>query len=228
MDLTADQIAELQAKAEEAEELRKRLEGLDKNKQQILDEHAKNKQRLKELEEAEKARKQKELEEQGKLQELLEAARRDAEEARKRAEDIEKEKLELAQQTVKQRMRSDFMAGAGAEFHNPEHAWGLFGGTVEDVDGKTRVTYKGSQVSPAEFVKRLRSDADYNYLLKPARKSGMGAAASVGSTPPESGINPFITGNVTQQIKVQVDDPEEAAKLKAEAQAFLAAQAAKR
>ena len=224
MDLTPEQIAELQRKAEEAEELRQRLDALDKNKSSVLDEYKQTKQKLKELEEADKKRKQKELEEQGKLQELLEAARKDAEEARKRAEEVEQEKHELAAQSVKQRLRSDFMASAGAEFFNPEHAWSLFGGTVEDQDGKTRVLYKGSAVTPAEFAKRLRDDNDYSYLLKPAKKGGMGAAPATGSAPDSSG-NPYISGNVTQRLMLELEQPDEAARLRREAQAFAASQA---
>jgi hypothetical protein len=225
MELTAEQIAELQAKAKEADELRERLEALDGNKNKVLDEYKQTKQKLKELEEAEAARRKKELEEQGKLQELLELARKDAEEARKRADEIEKEKEEALKQTAAQRLRSDFMAGAGGEFFNPDHAWTVFGGAVEDQNGKTVVLYKGSAVSPAEFVKRLRSDEQHAYMLKPAKKGGMGAPPSGGTTPPEASGNPYISGNVTQRLMLELENPEEAARLQSEAKAFLASQA---
>ena len=112
MELTPEQIADLQRRADEADELKQRLEAIAGNKKDILDEHAKTKQRLRELEEAEKARKQKELEEQGKLKELLEAARRDAEDARKEREDALKAAEQLNQERVKESIPANFMSAA--------------------------------------------------------------------------------------------------------------------
>jgi Spy/CpxP family protein refolding chaperone len=227
MDLTPEQIAELQQKAKEADELKQRLEAIAGNKKDILDEHAKTKQRLRELEEAEKARKQKELEEQGKLKELLEAARRDAEEARKEREDALKAQEQLNQERVKDRMRADFMAAAAGKVQNPEHLWTLFAGGVADKDGATTVTYKGSELAPDDFIGRLSNDPVYTYMFPPARPGGMGAPKG-GAAAPATGGNPWIDGNVTAQLMMQLEDAEQAAKLQAEAKAYLAAQAAKR
>ena len=225
MALTEEQIAQLQKEAAEAKELRERIEAIDGNKKQILDEHAKNKQRLRELEEAEKERERKKLEQDGKLKELLEAARKDAEEARKEAEEARKAGEQLAAQQIQERIRSDFMAAAAPEVFRPDHLWPLFREATANKDGKTLVTYKGSEVSPAELVKRLRTDADFAHHFRPKGAGGMGAPASGGKLPAGDGSNPFLTGNVTAQINMQVEDPEQAAKLKAEAQAALAAQA---
>lgn len=225
MALTAEQIAELQQKAKEAEELKERLEALAGNKNKVLDEYKQAQQRLKELEEAEKQRKQKELEEQGKLKELLEAARQDAEQARKEAEEARKQQAELAAKQLKERMRGDFMSAMGAAgAFRPDHLWPLFQQSVADVDGKTVVTYKGSELSPAEFGKRLRGDQDYAHHFKPQGGGGMGAPRG-GSSEPATGDNPYITGNVTAQILLQLEKPEEAAKLQREAKAALAARA---
>jgi hypothetical protein len=222
MDLTPEQIAELQKKADEADELKQRLEALAGNKNQILDEHAKTKQRLRELEEAEKARHQKELEEQGKLKELLDAARKDAEDARKEKAEAEKSREEFKLQQVKQRLRADFMAAAAGKVVKPDHLWMLFADAVVDNEGSTAVTYKGSELAPADFIKRLQNDPDYGYQFPPSKPGGMGAPTGGGGAAETSG-NPFISGNVTEQIMMQLENPDEAAKLRAEARSALAA-----
>lgn len=224
MELTAEQIAELQQKAQEAEELKTRLEALAGNKQAVLDEKKQLQARLKELEDAEKARKQKELEEQGKLKELLEAARKDAEDARKEAEDARKAQEELSARQVKERLRADFMAAIGPEVFKPEHLWPLFKDATSDSAGKTTITYKGSELTPAQLAERLRADADYAHHFKPKKPGGMGAPRG-GGAPAETGSNPYLTGNVTAQIMLQLDNPEEAARMQAEAKAALAARA---
>jgi hypothetical protein len=224
MELTAEQIAELQQKAKEADELKERLEALAGNKDKVLDEKKQLQARLKELEDAEKTRKEKELEEQGKLKELLDAARQDAEQARKEAEEARKAQEELSAKQVKERLRADFMAAVGPEVFKPEHLWPLFQSAITDAAGKTVVTYKGSELSPAELAKRLRSDPDYAHHFKPSKSGGQGAPRG-GSSAPDTGDNPYITGNVTAQIMLQLDNPEEAARMQAEAKAALAARA---
>lgn len=227
MDLTPEQIAELQEKAQRTEELEQRIAKLAGNKNEVLDEKKQLQQRLKEFEDAEKARKQKELEEQGKLQELLEAARKDAADAREEAERERTEKGALAEQRVKDRVRSDFMTAIASEVFNPEHVWPLFASAAADSSGKTVVTFKGSELSPAELAKRLRNDPDYAYLFRPAKKGGMGAPTGAPGGAPDTITNPYLSGNVTGQVMLQLENPEEAAKLQAEARAALAA-AAKR
>lgn len=225
MELTPEQIAELQQKAQEAEGLRKQLAALAGNKQEILDEKKQLRERLKELEDAEKERKRKEMEEKGQLKELLEAAQREAEEARKEAEDARKAAAEETERQKKERLRADFMAAVGPAAWKPEQLWPLFREHVVDAEGRTMVTFKGAQISVSELAARLPNDPDYAHHCKPTKSGGMGAPAGGTTSAPATGGNPYITGNVTQQIMLQLENPDEAAKLQREAKAAMAAQA---
>lgn len=227
MALTPEDIAELQQKAKKADEYEQRIAALAGKKDEVLDEKKQLQQRLKELEDADKARKQKELEEQGKFNELLEQARKNNEELQKQLEEKDKTLTQAQEQRIKDRLRSDFMSAIAADVFNPAHAWSLFGDAASDRDGKTVLVYKGAEIGPAELPAKLRADAEYAYLCRPIKKGGMGAPTGAPGGSPDTVTNPYMTGNVTAQIALQLENPEEAAKLQSEARAALSA-AAKR
>jgi predicted RNase H-like nuclease (RuvC/YqgF family) len=221
MELTPEQITELQEKAKKADELEQRLAALDDNNGEILGEKKKLKQELQELRDREEARKKKELEEQNKTAELLEMERKEKEELRKEKEKLEQEKVELEKKRVEDRVRSDFLAiFSASEVFQPDHAWGLLHSLVEDDNGKTVVTHKGSKIGLTELREALRKDVQYAYLFKPKQAAGgMGSRPGAGNPVDTSG-NPYLPGgSVTQRIQLEVEDPDLAAKLKAEASA---------
>jgi hypothetical protein len=221
MSLTPEEIAELQAKAAKTEELEQRLIALDGNKGEILDEKKKLQKENQELKEKEEARKKKELEDQNRTAELLEMERKEKEELRQEKERLEKEKDELAQQRVADRLRSDFLAiFNAAEVFQPEHAWGLLHSRVQDDDGgKTVAIVAGTKATLAEMCESLRKDAQYAYLFRPKQGGGgMGSRASSGIV--DTSGNPYLPGgNATARIQLEVENPDLAAKLRAEASA---------
>lgn len=223
MTLTPEEIAALQEKAAKAEQLEQRLAALDGKKGEILDEKKQLQQQLQELQDAETARKTKELEEQQRYQELLEQTRKNNEELQKQLQEKEQAITAAQEQRVKDRVRSDFMAAVAADVFNPEHAWALFQAAAQDRDGKTIVAYKGAEISPSELLAKMRLDANLAYLCRPAKKGGMGAPAGAPGGAPDAISNPYIAGNVTGQLLAEMDNPEEAARLKAEARAARAA-----
>lgn len=219
MTLTPEQIAELQAKAAKADELEQRLAAVDGKKGEILDEKKQLQQRLKELEEKEEARKKKELEEQGKTAELLEQERREREALQKQLEEKDQAIAKEKEQRVKDRVRADFLAVFnGGEVFQPEHAWGLLHSFVQDEDGKTIASIKGQRCNVSELAAKLRQDVQYAYLFKPkGTAGGMGSKPASGGTIDTSG-NPYLAGgSLTARIQLELDDPDLAAKLKAEA-----------
>jgi len=221
MALTPEEITELQAKAQKADELEQRLAALDGNKGEILDEKKKLQKEVQELRDKEEARKKKELEDQNKTAELLELERKEKEELRKEKERLEEEKTELAQKRIEDRVRADFLAVFNAsEVFQPEHAWGLLHSLAQDDDGKTVATYKGAKTALAEMRESLRKDVQYAYLFKPKQGAGgMGAKPSGGSSIDTSG-NPYLPGgSVTARIQLELEDPDMAAKLRTEASA---------
>lgn len=223
MTLTPEQIAELQAKAAKADELEQRLAAVDGKKGEVLDEKKKLQQELQELKDKETARQQKEMEEQGKLAELLEQTRKNNEELQKQLQEKDQAISAAEKKRIEDRVRSDFMAAVAADVFNAEHTWDLFKGSAQDRDGKTIVVYKGAEISPAELPAKLRTDTSYAYLCRPAKKGGMGAPTNAPGGPAEATTNPYIAGNVTAQIALQIENPEEAARLQAEARAARAA-----
>jgi len=220
MSLTPEQIAELQAKAAEAEELQRRLGALDDKRAEILDEKRQLKERLKELEDKEEARKQKELEDQGRTAELLERERKQREELQKQLQEKDEVIEQERQQRIKDRVRADFIAvfNSGEVFH-PEHAWALLHSFVQDEDGRTTASFKGQKVAVAELAARLRQDPQYAYLFKPKGAGGMGSRPAGGEPVGTSG-NPYLPGgNLTRRIALELENPDLAAKLKEAADA---------
>jgi alanyl-tRNA synthetase len=223
MALTPEEIAELQQKAAEAEELKQQIAALSGKKGEILDEKKQLQQQLKELQDAEAARKTKELEEQQRYAELLEQTRKNNEELQKQLQEKDQAISAAQEQRVKDRVRSDFMAAVAADVFNPEHAWALFQSSAADRDGKTIVVYKGAEIAPSELPAKMRSDTNLAYLCRPVKKGGMGAPTGAPGGGGEPVSNPYIAGNVTAQIALQLENPDEAAKLQAEARAARAA-----
>jgi hypothetical protein len=221
MELTPEQIAELQEKAARAEELEQRLLAVDGKKGEVLDEKKRLQQELQDLKAREEERKKKELEEQGKLQELLEMQRQETERLRLEVEEKDKTITQKEQQRIDDRVKTDFIAAIGGQAKAPPiHAWTLFRDSAKDKDGKTVVIYKGAEVPVSDLPDRLRNDPEYAYLLKPKGSSGgMGSAPSAGGQE-DIGVNPYLPGgSLTQRITLENENPDLAAKLKREASA---------
>lgn len=218
MTLTPEQIAELEAKAAKADELEQRLAAVDGKKGEVLDEKKKLQQQLKELQDKEEARKKKELEEQGKTAELLDQERREKEELRKLLQETEQAVAKAQEQRVKDRLRADFIAGLGGEAFAPAQLWTLFQGSAKDRDGKTVIVFKGQEVAPGELTGKMRTDPEYAHHLRPkGTGGGMGTKPATGEPIDISG-NPYLPGgSLTKRIELEIDNPDLAAKLKAEA-----------
>lgn len=218
MALTPDEIAELQERAAEVDDLRLQLAALSSNKNSILDEKKTLQAKLKELSDKEEERQKKELEEQGRTMELLEQERREKAELVRQMNELEQGIADLEKKRVSDRLEADFVAAMSGEVFAPRQLWALFAGSTQDKDGKTVVNYNGASVSLPELSARLRADANYAHHFKPKQSSGgMGLRASSGGHVAESS-NPYLPGgSITARIRLEVEDPDLAAKLKAEA-----------
>lgn len=219
MSLTPEEIAELQAKASKADELQERLNAVDGKKGEILDEKKQLQQRLKELQDADEARKKKDLEDQGKTAELLEQERKEKEALQKQLEEKDQLIAQEREQRVKDRVRADFVSVFGAgEVFQPDHAWGLLHSFVQDEDGKTVASFKGQRGTVAELAAKLRQDPQYAYLFKPKGAAGGMGSRPAGGEPMGVSSNPYLPGgSLTKRIELELDNPDLAAKLKAEA-----------
>lgn len=219
MSLTPEQIAELQTKADLADQLQQRLDALSGNKGEILDEKKKLQQQLQDLQNKEAERQKKELEQQGKTAELLEHERKEKDELRKQIEEMEKTVKEERERRTQDRLRSDFLAVFNAgEVFQPDHVWAMLNSTVQDKDGKTVALHRGREVEVAELAASLRQDAGFAYLFKPKGSGGgMGSRPSPADPAGASG-NPYLAGgSVTTRLALELENPDLAAKLQAEA-----------
>lgn len=217
MDLTPEQIAELQAKAAKVDELEQRIAAVDGKKGEILDEKKKLQQELQELRDKEENRRKKEMEEQGRLQELLDEARATIAELQKQLQDRDQAITETEKQRINDRLRSDFMSAVASDVFDPEDAWTVFGSKTVDRDGKTLVVYKGEEIAPKDLPERLRADKSKAYMCRPVGKSGMGTRPATGEPIDISG-NPYLPGgSITKRIELELSNPDLAARLKAEA-----------
>jgi flagellar motility protein MotE (MotC chaperone) len=225
MELTAEQIAELQRKAAEAEDLKQQLAALNGNKDTILTEKKKVADELKELRDKEAERVRKDLEKRGEFEQLLKQANDNIEALRKENEEKDKAILEADTKRVEDRKRADFLAVFNAaEVFHPEHAWALLHSLVQDKNGKTIAVLDGLEVGIADLAGKLRKNPQYAYLFKAQPgNSGMGSRPATGAPAASGGgivTNPWLPGgNVTARIAIQQEDPDLAAKLKAEASA---------
>jgi hypothetical protein len=223
MELTAEQIAELQRKAAEAEDLKQQLAALNGNKDTILTEKKKVADELRELMDKEAERVRKDLEKRGEFEQLLKQANDNIEALRKENEEKDKAILEADTKRVEDRKRADFLAVFNAaEVFHPEHAWALLHSLVQDKSGKTIAVLDGLEVGIADLAGKLRKNPQYAYLFKPQGGSGgMGSRPATGAPAASGGgivTNPWLPGgNVTARIAIQQEDPDLAAKLKAEA-----------
>lgn len=226
MSLTPEEITALQAKAARADELERRLNAVDGKKGEILDEKRRLQARIDELQQKEKERERKEMEEQGRLQELLDEAREQIAGLQKQLQDKDTEIEEIATKSQRDKARADFLAAVSADAQAPKQLWALLKDSAELQDGAVVVAFKGAKVPASELMAKVRQDPEWAHHAKPAGgHGGMGARAATTSTTAGSGSteNPWLTGNITQRIALQVDNPDLAARLKAEAEQILSA-----
>lgn len=225
MSLTPEEIAELQRKAAEAEDLKQQLAAVNGNKDTILTEKKKVADKLKELEEKEAARLTRELEEKGQFQELLKQANDSIEALSKQNEEKDRAILEADTKRIEDRKRADFLAVFNAaEVFNPKHAWANLHSLVQDKGDKTIAVVGGVEVGLADLAGKLRKDPEHAYLFRPqGGNGGMGSRPATGAPDASGGgivTNPWLPGgNLTARIAIETEDPDLAAKLKAEASA---------
>lgn len=225
MSLTPEQIAELQAKAARVDELEQRLNAVDAKKAEILDE---KKQTQAQLNDA--------LAQLADLQAKSESGKGTKEERDKLAQEVEElrqqtrdlhgllsaettKREEAEKQRIADRVKSDFISAFAGKVHVPAHLWTALRESVQDDGGRTVATYNGKKVAVSNLPAMLAADPEYSYhFLQEKPRGGMGLRPSPAGVV-DASSNPWISGNVTQQISISTENPDLADKLKAEASA---------
>ena len=99
---------------------------------------------------------------------------------------------------------------------NPDHMFNLVGDRLRLEDGNLVAVDGGVQQSLNEYVEKLKMpESGTDYMFRGVGSVGMG---SVGSTGPNAGMNnPYISGNFTEVVKMEAENPELAKRMKAQA-----------
>ena len=161
--------------------------------------------------------KQSKLQEQGQYQDLWKEANEANSQLKSQIAEMQAALEAKDQQFSKAQIKSaalNHFAQAGVI--NPEHMYSLVGDKLRLDDGQLNAVDGGVSLSLNDFVEKLKmpeSGADYMF-----RGNGSVGMGSVRSSGPGAGMsNPYISGNFTEIVKMEAENPELAKRMKAQA-----------
>jgi DNA repair exonuclease SbcCD ATPase subunit len=161
--------------------------------------------------------KQSKLQEQGQYQDLWKEANEANSGLKSQIAEMQAALEAKDQQFNKAQIKSAALNSfAQAGVINPEHMYSLVGDKLRLEDGGLVAVDGGVQQSLNEYVDKLKmpeSGADYMF-----RGNGSVGMGSVGSSGSGAGLNnPYISGNFTEIVKMESENPELAKRMKAQA-----------
>ena len=161
--------------------------------------------------------KQQKLQEQGQHQDLWKEAN-DAnatlkQEIAEMQRSLEVKDQQFTQQQIKSNALNHF---SQAGVINPEHMYSLVQDRLRLEDGQLVAVDGGVQQSLGDFVEKLKlPESGADYMFRGNSAVGMGSKGSAGMG---SGMsNPYISGNFTEIVKLEAEQPELAKRLKQQA-----------
>jgi len=173
-----------------------------------------------ELQDSTQKAKQSKLAEQGEFQTLWkEATATNAtlqEQIAQLQRQLEEKDAAYQQQTIQARAVSAFQQ-AGVQ--QSEHMYALLKDKLRLKDGAVVALDGGVETDLGQFLNNLKSpDSQFAYMFAGSGARGMGAS---GSTPSSTSgrDNPYVSKNFTEMIRLETENPELAARLKAQAAA---------
>ena len=173
---------------------------------------------IRDLENLQSKQKQTKLEKQGEFESLWKEAQGTVAQRDQRISELENqldsERSATQQQSIKAKAVNAF---SQAGVTQPEHMYALHQDRLR-MNGNDLVVLNGGVQEPLNsFVDGLKSpDSQFAYMFASSGAKGMGA---VGSTPSSIGgqENPYITRNFSAAVKLEAENPELAARFKAQA-----------
>jgi len=173
---------------------------------------------IRDLENLQSKQKQSKLEKQGEFESLWKEAQGTVAQRDQRISELENqldsERSATQQQSIKAKAVNAF---SQAGVTQPEHMYALHQDRLR-MNGNDLVVLNGGVQEPLNsFVDGLKSpDSQFAYMFASSGAKGMGA---VGSTPSSIGgqENPYITRNFSAAVKLEAENPELAARFKAQA-----------
>ena len=173
---------------------------------------------IRDLENLQSKQKQTKLEKQGEFESLWKEAQGTVADKEQRISELEQqldsERSATKQQSIKAKAVNAF---SQAGVTQPEHMYALHQDRLR-MNGNDLMVLNGGVEEPLNsFVDGLKSpDSQFAYMFASSGAKGMGA---VGSTPSSIGgqENPYITRNFSAAVKLEAENPELAARFKAQA-----------
>jgi len=161
--------------------------------------------------------KQSKLQEQGQYQDLWKEANEANSQLKSQIAEmqaaLEAKDQQFTQSQIKSAALNHF---AQAGVINPEHMYSLVGDKLRLEDNSLVAVDGGVQQSLNEYVEKLKMpESGADYMFRGNGSVGMGSVRSSGSN---AGLNnPYISGNFTEIVKLETENPELAKRMKAQA-----------
>lgn len=175
-------------------------------------------ERLKDLERQIQSREQQQLQDQGEYKKLWDEAKQTIAAREKEIADLRAQLDSVNQAAAQERLKAAATASisrSGAIA--PDQMYALLASQLREVAGSPVVLAGGAEIPLDTYLSNLKSPGSgYEHHFSATGARGMGAAASSTIAPGQG--NPYKTGNLTEIMALEVENPELARALKAEAQ----------
>ena len=163
----------------------------------------------------------KDLEEQGQWKTLWEEANKTAQEKDQQISSLSQQLEDLKTSNEVASTKTTALAAiSNLGAINAEHTLSLLQGKLQkNAEGKVVVLNGGVEQDLGAYLTSLKNPGSgWEHHFKPSSSAGMGAKPSPVSNTGGGQVNPWKTGNLTQQMLLLEQDPQLAAVLKQEAQ----------
>jgi rhamnose utilization protein RhaD (predicted bifunctional aldolase and dehydrogenase) len=126
---------------------------------------------------------------------------------------LEAKEQQFTQQQIKSTALNHF---AQAGVINPDHMYNLVRENLRIEDGNLVAVDGGVQQTLGEYVERLKQpESGADYMFRGNGAVGMGSSGSAALS--GGGTNPYISGNFTEIVKLETENPDLAKRMKAQA-----------
>ena len=213
--------------AETGPDLSVQLESLKAKNAELIGERRKDQEKFKELQEQLSAltkqnsqQKQKKLAEAGEFKTLWEEATRTVAEREATITELQAQLERQAQETQQQTIRAQALNAMTQQgVFAPDQLYTLMQGNLRVKDGAVVAIHGGVEVPLQQHLQNLRNpNSGFEHFFRASGSGGIGSARSALTA--TSGMNnPYLTGNMTQIVNLEMSNPDLANQLKQEASA---------
>ena len=199
------------------EALRKHNEKLIGEKRQVQAQLDELKQQLQSIKDEQATRQQQTLKDQGEFKALWEQASETNKQLQQQLDDLRAQLNQKDEEVLRTTQRTQFLSKAAGEVLAPDQLYRLVEENLKLVDGRLVALRGGVEVDLDRYIELLKAPGSgYEHFFRASGAVGMGTAAQAPTAAATSG-NPYLSGNFTAIVQLEMENPELAAQLKAEA-----------